>query len=258
MNGMPTVAIHDLVIHPRDNDLIAGTHGRGIFILDDITSLQQLTEAVRNAPAHLFRNRPATIWEDASRGGIRGHFFFAGENPPYIPKRDDVVRAKLTSGALINYYLKAAPQGDALLEIIDITGQKKRTLLLAKAPGIGRARWDLRFDPAPQQVEPFRSRMERAIERLSRLPGLSTEHKAAVAQAASDLKAARTADQWNSVRDRLADLIEEIGVSGIALGGPLAGEEAGPGDYLLRLTAEGRTFSGKLTVRPDPMWSGTK
>jgi len=208
INGLPTVAVQDLVIHPRDRDLVAATHGRGIYVLDDITPLEQLTPEVLAAPAHLFEQRPATIWEDASRGGVRGHFFWAAANPPYIPKRDDIVRAKMISGALINYYLKSAPQSDALLEIIDITGQKKRTLLLAKEPGIGRALWDLRFDPAPQQVEPFRSRMERAIERLNRLAGLSAAHKAVVAQAASDLKTAKTADQWNRVRDRLGDLIE--------------------------------------------------
>ncbi|GAG05671.1 unnamed protein product, partial [marine sediment metagenome] len=53
-NNMPTVAVHDLVIHPRDNDLIAGTHGRGIWILDDITPLQQATKKVLEADAHLF------------------------------------------------------------------------------------------------------------------------------------------------------------------------------------------------------------
>ena len=46
MNGLPTVAVHDLVIHPRDNDLVAATHGRSIWILDDITPLQQLTPEV--------------------------------------------------------------------------------------------------------------------------------------------------------------------------------------------------------------------
>ena len=56
-NNMPTVAVHDLMIHPRDNDLIAATHGRGFWIMDDITPLQQLSEKVMTAEAHLFENR---------------------------------------------------------------------------------------------------------------------------------------------------------------------------------------------------------
>jgi len=69
MNNMPTVAFHDLAIHPRDGDLIAGTHGRSLWIADDITPLQQFTEEVRSSEAYLFEQRPVTIWEDASRGG---------------------------------------------------------------------------------------------------------------------------------------------------------------------------------------------
>ena len=54
MTGLPTVRIDDILVHPRDNDLIVGTHGRSIWIIDDITPLQQLSEAVTTADAHLF------------------------------------------------------------------------------------------------------------------------------------------------------------------------------------------------------------
>ena len=76
--GLPTVAVHDLVIHPRDGDLIAATHGRSLWILDDITPLQQLTPAVLAADAHMFRNKVATIWKAVSRGATRGHLMFSG------------------------------------------------------------------------------------------------------------------------------------------------------------------------------------
>ena len=52
MNGLPTVRIDDILVHPRDNDLIVGTHGRSIWILDDITALQQLTTETQNTDAH--------------------------------------------------------------------------------------------------------------------------------------------------------------------------------------------------------------
>ena len=63
-NNLPTVAVHDLVIHPRDNDLVAATHGRSLWILDDITPLQQLSDQVITAENHVFDVRPAVA--DAS------------------------------------------------------------------------------------------------------------------------------------------------------------------------------------------------
>ena len=60
MNGLPTVRIDDILVHPRDNDLIVGTHGRSIYIMDDITALQQMTDTTTaNADAVLFDIRPA-------------------------------------------------------------------------------------------------------------------------------------------------------------------------------------------------------
>jgi hypothetical protein len=59
MSGLPRVRIDDLIIHPRENDLVVGTHGRGIYILDDISALQQLTSAkVLEKDTHLFDIRP--------------------------------------------------------------------------------------------------------------------------------------------------------------------------------------------------------
>jgi hypothetical protein len=60
-NNMPTIAVHDLVIHPRENDLIVGTHGRSIFIAD-ISSLQGLTSDVMGKSAHLFDIQPKVKW----------------------------------------------------------------------------------------------------------------------------------------------------------------------------------------------------
>ena len=80
-NNMPTVAVHDLEIHPRDNDLIAATHGRGLWVMDDITPLQQLSEKVTSAEAHLFENRTATQWLRIQPHGTGGTLSFRGENP---------------------------------------------------------------------------------------------------------------------------------------------------------------------------------
>ena len=70
--------VHGLVIHPRDLDLVAGTHGRSVWILDDISALEQLTPEVRSSDARLFSSRVATLWKGISRGATRGHFLFMG------------------------------------------------------------------------------------------------------------------------------------------------------------------------------------
>jgi len=70
MSGLPAVRVDDLLIHPRENDLIVGTHGRGIYILDDITPLQQLSSSkVLDTETHLFE---VAAWHSvAERSKVR-------------------------------------------------------------------------------------------------------------------------------------------------------------------------------------------
>ena len=67
MTGLPTVRVDDLVVHPRDGDLVLGTHGRGALIMDDITPLQQLTGDVLASDEHLFQPRNAVRWRVDTR-----------------------------------------------------------------------------------------------------------------------------------------------------------------------------------------------
>ena len=131
MNGLPTVRIDDILVHPRDNDLIAGTHGRSIWIVDDVTPLQQLSEAVTSSDVHLFDVRPATRWvEDTMLSrGLGGAKHFRAANPP--------------GGAAISYYLKAAPAGDVKISIADARGTLVRELTGTKDAGINRVQWNL-------------------------------------------------------------------------------------------------------------------
>lgn len=148
-NNLPTVAIQDLVIHPRDHDLVAGTHGRSIWILDDITPLQQLTDVVRAKPGHLFEQRIATLWENRSRGGQRGHFWFGGENPASFQAAANLPRVPSRNVAVISYWLKSATASPAVLEISEPGGQTKRTITLPPEAGIRRYEWDLRLENPP-------------------------------------------------------------------------------------------------------------
>ncbi len=135
MSGMPTMRIDDIIIHPRDNDLIVGTHGRGIYILDDITALQQMTQKVMDSEAHLFDVRPGTLWLNDVRlarywGASK---LFRGANPE--------------PGTAISYYLKSAPSGDVKITVSDYMGKVVRNIAGTKDVGFNRVQWNLRGDP---------------------------------------------------------------------------------------------------------------
>jgi photosystem II stability/assembly factor-like uncharacterized protein len=139
MSGLPTVRVDDILVHPRDNDLIIGTHGRGIYILDDITPLQQLASGkVLDTEAFLFDVRPGTQWLNDVRLGryTGGQKLFRGNNP--------------APGTAVSYYLKSAPAGDVKITISDYSGKIIRNLVATKDVGINRVQWNLRGDPPPR------------------------------------------------------------------------------------------------------------
>ena len=137
MNGYPTVRTDDILVHPRDGDLIVASHGRSVFIADDITPLQQLTPAVLSQDAALFDIRPAVAWLNDQQHGqqVGGQKVFVGENAP--------------RGAAISYYLKTAPPGDVKISIADVTGRVIRTIDGTKRAGINRVTWNLTPNPPP-------------------------------------------------------------------------------------------------------------
>jgi len=131
-NGMPPAPVRDLLIHPRDNDVIVATHGRGLYILDDATPLQQLRDAMK-ADAFLFDVRPGVRWIRWNRDGTLGDRDWSQANPPV--------------GASIGFYVKAAPKEPATITITDKAGRTVRTIRDIKAePGVNRVTWDLRHD----------------------------------------------------------------------------------------------------------------
>jgi photosystem II stability/assembly factor-like uncharacterized protein len=140
MNNYPTVRTDDILVHPRDNDLIVATHGRSVFIADDITPLQQLTPALRDSDATLFDIRPAVAWlnDQQNNQQVGGQKTFIGENAP--------------RGAAINYYLKSGASGDVTISIADVSGRVIRTLDGPKIAGINRVMWNLAPAPPPGQA----------------------------------------------------------------------------------------------------------
>ena len=142
LKNLPAVAVHDIIIHPRENDIILGTHGRSIYILDDATPVQQMTPEVARQEAHLFELRPALRYATRmTRYGI-GDKVFAGQNPPY--------------GALVSYYLKAKPDDKTKvkLQILDAAGKTVSEIEnIAKERGLNRVNWNLRYG-GPQVRRP--------------------------------------------------------------------------------------------------------
>src|SRR5579883_3172316 len=138
---MPPVAIHDLRVQPVQHDLIAGTHGRGIWVLDDVTPIEQLARARRSASPTLFPARTSFTWYQwwTSQYGMHDDECcvpageFSGENPPY--------------GALISYYLPRAVRS-ARIDVTDGAGHVIRSLPVDGSPGLHRISWDLAL-PAP-------------------------------------------------------------------------------------------------------------
>jgi photosystem II stability/assembly factor-like uncharacterized protein len=135
-SGLPTVPIHEIVFHPRDNDMILATHGRSIWILDDATPIQQSAEAIRS-DAFLFDMRPAAQFNPANDRGFVTDKPFRGKNP--------------TFGAAISYYLKG-PSKNVALRVRDASGNQVREitgndLRDARNAGINRVYWDLRYQP---------------------------------------------------------------------------------------------------------------
>ncbi len=129
----PTVAVRDIQVHPRERDLIVGTHGRGVWIMDDIRPLEQLTADAVKAESALFDVRSATIYAQRSTSDTQSNDF-AGQNP--------------ASGTYLGYYLNPAAAKDAKLKLTvqDQVGKDIRVLRPTNTAGVNRILWDLRPD----------------------------------------------------------------------------------------------------------------
>ena len=134
-NNLPRVPVNDFVIHPRDNDLILATHGRGVWILDDIAFLQELTPQVLAQDAHLFSLRPAEQIRYFEPKAHQGDMVFRGANPP--------------AGAIIDYYLRNGSATDTSLVVVDAAGRQVATLPAPHLEGVNRVIWSLRYDALP-------------------------------------------------------------------------------------------------------------
>ena len=151
-SGMPAVPVDDIEIHPRDNDVVAGTHGRGIWILDDVTPLSEgmggregtggdegasaAGDAETDAPV-LFPPRPGTLFQYRNDVPSMGQGVYRAKNPAY--------------GAWLDYRLPTA-SSDVTLTVVNESGEAVRALTGPGAAGLNRTTWDLRHDPLPHDT----------------------------------------------------------------------------------------------------------
>jgi photosystem II stability/assembly factor-like uncharacterized protein len=136
--NFPNVRVDDIQIHPRDNDLVIGTHGRSVWILDDLTPLEKMSDAVLASDVFLFDSRPGTHYRMFNRRGVTGHKDFHAPNPPY--------------GAMITYYLKARSSQLVRITITEKGGRVIREMTAPRDAGLHRVVWDLRYS-SPQTVD---------------------------------------------------------------------------------------------------------
>jgi len=246
-NGLPKVAVRDLVIHPRDDDLIAGTHGRSIWILDDITPLRQSPggrRAVLAESAWLFEPRRATLWIRVNLGRKQQHFLFRGENPP--------------RGAILNFLL-ADNSGDASLTIAELSGDRDVALSFEARPGMNRVTWDLTFPPSTDERIDFARRLDEAVQTLRQRvpPGHHDTIDDAARQLAAIDPTAEGADRdLNFVRNLL---VRDYGVYawGEAIfPAKIDQTTASPGAYRVVLTVGEQVLEQRLEVREDPLRNG--
>ena len=130
-NHFPAVAVRDLAIQARENDLVLATHGRGIWIVDDIIPLRNLTSGVMTQEVAFITARPVQQRIEGSGGWANGDAVFVGDNPP--------------DAAVITYYQKERHLfGKLKIEILDSTGRVLDEIPASKRPGLNRVTWSMR------------------------------------------------------------------------------------------------------------------
>jgi photosystem II stability/assembly factor-like uncharacterized protein len=240
LSGLPTVPVHDLVIHPREADLIAATHGRSLWILDDITPLQQLTPAVLQSDMHLFKNKVATIWTAVSRGATRGHLMFQGRNPLTIAARPPANSpSELQNSAAVSYYLKDAPAGPVQIEISSMDGARTFSANVQATAGINRYFWPLRFGAGGGPGGGGGGGGRRG----------GGAGGAGGGAAAGGAAAAGAAGGGGGGGAAAAPPDPDAPPPQAAGGGANVAE---PGTYRVKITANGKSLTSTLTVRADP------
>ena len=226
--NLPLVRVDDIQIHPRDNDLVLGTHGRSIWVLDNITALEKMSDAVMSSDIAVFDAPAAVAFRIYNRKGNTGHKWFSMPNPPY--------------GAMIDYYLRTAPQGNVRITITDKSGKTIREMTGPAEAGVNRVEWDLRLPSAAQAGGGGGGGGRGGGGGGGRGPGGGGGGGQQAAEARPATPGAQAA----------AAQAGAGGGGGGGFGGGGRGPRVPPGEYTVKVAAGGKESSATIRVQEDP------
>jgi photosystem II stability/assembly factor-like uncharacterized protein len=238
-NGLPTVPVFDIQIHPRDHDLILATHGRSIWIMDDISALEQINTQTLTSDLKLFGTRPGIEWKMANYRGFQGTSHFFAPNAP--------------SGVVLDYYAKA--EGPVRITVTDKAGKPVRTMnARAEAGVINRAVWDMRYDsPIPPANRTDTAAAGRGVHGGGRGGRGGRGETAGEGQAGANVSG-ELASEFGAPGAAGTAGAEAGGAAGGGgrFGGPGRGPLVDPGEYTVTISSNGKTGSRTVTVEEDP------
>lgn len=238
--NLPTVAVHDLKV--KDDDLVVGTNGRSLWILDDLTPLRTLPPAAAGAGPTLLPPRPAIRWRYHSAVARVGDAP-AGKNPP--------------PGATLHYYLPRKPTGPITLEVLDAQGNLVAKLASKPPEEEKPAAPGPQVDPRAGEDKP-RKEVVVPPARKPRQP--AAEEAEDIPEDDPDVPYSRPKKTVLTTDPGINRVVWDLHHTGVT---PLKGAklDAGeitrgplalPGTYTLKLTVEGKAHTANLTVQPDP------
>lgn len=231
-NGLPPVPVFDVLIHPREHDLIIGTHGRSIWIMDDITPLEKMSDNVISSDLEVFETRPAVEYRMGNMKGFTGQQEFIAPNPPY--------------GVIVNYYLKTKPEGrnPVHITIADKSGKNIREINGSTEAGVNRVNWDLRYD-APVRPQGGPGGVAGARGNPAQTGGANPAEVAPVEGGTAE--AGGQGGQGGGQGGGGGG-----GGGGGFFGGGGRGPLADPGEYTITVAAAGKAVSKPTTIEQDP------
>ncbi|HZS44912.1 MAG TPA: glycosyl hydrolase [Blastocatellia bacterium] len=245
-NGLPNVPVHDIQIHPRDHEMILATHGRGVFIMD-IAPLEQMNSDVMAQDFHLFNPTATTEYIPNDHKGFLASNTYVGANRPF--------------GTSIDYYLKNAPSGDVRIAIYNIRGEKLRDIPGTKEAGLNRVQWNLQMN-APPRPNGFGGGFGNFGGGGGEQPGQNEAAGGAPAGGGGGGRGAGGGGRGqggdrqiesNTIPGNHGGGGESRAGGGGGGGGRFGfgGPVVPPGEYLVKVTVDGKEQTATLTVRPD-------
>jgi photosystem II stability/assembly factor-like uncharacterized protein len=232
---LPHAPVYWLTVQEHFHDLVVGTYGRGFYILDDVSPIEQLTEEIRTSASHLFEPQRGYRFRGSSQPSLAPIGTSRGENPKYGAALSYWLRdaVKEPAGATASEESEAQAgspsddekpkKGPVEITILDASGKKIRTIHGTNKKGMNRVYWDLRYEPTLE------------VRLRSTPPG--------------------NPHVWEEKRFRGKDHrgIYYYGITALK-NGPLVP----PGTYTAKLSVEGKESTQKITVAKDPNSAGTE